>query len=104
MQYFNIAELTGFVTAYDWIVIKNPVIMSWNRLGKNLLHVLAAINAFLLMEEDGLYCKFLYPSEKLNVFHSSGIRIFTDVAAEMSIMEGHYNFINHQGIPRNEIT
>lgn len=87
MQYFSMAELTGFATAYDYIIVKNPILLSWNGLGKYTPYLLAAINAFRKMGEDGPYCKFLYPSEKLGAFHSSKIGIFTAVAAEISILE-----------------
>lgn len=30
LQYFSMAELTGFATAYDYIVVKNPILLSWN--------------------------------------------------------------------------
>lgn len=104
LQYFSMAELTGFATAYDYIVNKNPILLSWNGLGKYTPYLLAAINAFRKMGEDGPYCKFLYPSEKLGASHGSKIGIFTAVAAEISILEGHQNFANYQGVVRSDIT
>lgn len=56
------------------------------------------------MGEDGPYCKFLYPSDNLSAFHGSKIGIFTAVAAEISILEGHQHFANYQGVVRSDIT
>jgi len=65
MVYFSMAELTGFSVIYDWILLKNPILLTWNGLAKHNANLIAAVTVFKSLGEDALYCKFLYPPESL---------------------------------------
>lgn len=104
MVYFSTAELTGFAMIYDWILLRNPILLTWNGLAKHNASLLAAVNVFRNLGEDAPYCKFLYPPEQLQVFQHARLGIFVAVAFEVSLMEGKASFRNYQGVARNEIS
>jgi len=104
MVCFTMAELTGFSVIYDWILLKNPILLTWNGLAKHNANLIAAVNVFKSMGEDAPFCKFLYPPEKLQVFQHSKLGVYVAVAFEISMMEGKSSFKNYQGISRTDLS
>lgn len=104
MVYFSMAELTGYAMIYEWIMLKNPILLTWNGLAKHSANLVAANTVFRQMGNDGPYCKFLFPHEKLQMFTHAKLGVFIAVAYEISMMEGQSSFKNYNGVSRSDIS
>lgn len=98
------AELTGYAMIYEWIMLKNPILLTWNVLAKHSANLVAANTVFRQMGTDGPYCKFLFPPEKLQMFTHAKLGVFIAVAYEISMMEGQSSFKNYNGVSRSDIS
>lgn len=104
MVYIHLSELTGFGMVYDWILIRNPILLAWNQLAKHFPHLKAAIRTYQSFGDDAPFCKFLHRSEELTVFQHSRIGIFIEAANLVSRIEGKSSFKNYQGVTKSEIS
>lgn len=98
------SELTNFAMIYEWIILKNPILLCWNGLAKHLPSLITAVETFSKMGEDGPFCKFLYPSEKLEMFQHVKLQVFSAVDYEICISEGKSSFKNYKGVTSSNIS
>lgn len=104
MIYFHMSELTNFAMIYEWIILKNPILLCWNGLAKHIPTLTTAVETFSKMGDDAPYCKFLYPSDQLEMFQHVKLQVFSAVAYEICITEGKSSFKNYRGVTSSDMS
>lgn len=104
MIYYRFAELTAFAMVVEYILTKNPVLLAWNGIAKELSYLKSAVDKYRYLGPDAAYCKLLYPPEQLPEFHASKLATWTCIAYDIASYEGQKSLKNYRGADDTNLT
>lgn len=104
MIYYRFTELTAFAMVVEFILTKNPVLLAWNGIAKELPYLKNAVEKYRSLGPDAAYCKLLYPPEKLPEFHNSKLGTWTSISYDIASFEGKKSLKNYKGADDSNLT
>lgn len=91
-------EMTQFLTILNYIVIQNPILLTWNELAKETPYLIDAYNKWLQLRDLAPFAKLAYPNRDTEEFNRSKLARFAEVATAIANQSGQTSMSNYKGV------
>lgn len=98
MVYLMGSEMSHFIFIVKYILVENPILLSWNELAKLTPKLYAAFSKWCSLGDNAPYCKLIYPPEQVSEFNRQNLDTLASVARAIAQHSGKTSVMYYKGV------